>query len=261
MLNPPLGVQSGVCCGSGHTCAQPGSTPGKATAQDKKDKPANRAHAEMTMVTSSTVWSARSQLACHQIRDTIGQKEGETTLAIRASWAIWTTGVPSSRGRGGAEVTGTRDAPSPEPECRRPLFRAGSVPLLWTKFREATRGGIGKARPWLAGFPIGRHWGDQAPTRSALTDRLHLLGPQSQAHSPQLVTRPRGSPQAPLQSPLSLNSSSPEPLPRTPPPSPGRTCVLAMRCRPSFTTAKAALAQLALLARTGPAASASGHPP
>ena len=52
---------------------------------------------------------------------------------------------------------------------------------LWTKFRVATGGGVGKAKPRPVELPVGRHWGpsDRAPTPSELTHPLHLLGPHS----------------------------------------------------------------------------------
>lgn len=133
-------------------------------------------------------------------------------MAIRALWA---TGVPSSRGRGGAGSRGRAMPGLRSPSAGAPPGGSG-VPLLWTKLREATRGRTGEAGSRLVGFPVGPQGGDPTPTPSALTAAC-TSWPSAQAHSPPPGTRP-GVPQAPLQPPLSLNSASPEPAPRTPPP-------------------------------------------
>ena len=112
---------------------------------------------------------------------------------------------------------------------------------LWAKFCVATEGGVEKAKPRLVRLLSGRHStpGERAPSPSALTDPLNLPGP----HCPRPLAS-AGDP-APPPTPTPRCSRPSRPTAPLPDPrlgrsrrAPGRTSVLVIRCRPSFTTAK-----------------------
>lgn len=108
----------------------------------------------------------------------------------------------------------------------RPGHGPGGRP--WKKFRVATGGGLGKAKPRLVGVPSGRHSGpgDPAPVPAALTDPwtswvLTLPGPLASASDPASRSSPAPRCSPPLgQQLLSRTLASDAPAePRAAPPS------------------------------------------